>query len=91
MITRIGVQPVIASVGGAVGRQTYRVAEIVDGVEQEPSVEVSCSNDLTVGGNFNLVHWAGEASLFRVYRATGGMFAMIEDTSESRLIDAGDE
>lgn len=91
MITRIGVQPVIASVGGAAGRQTYRVAEVVDGNEEAPSSEVSCTNDLTVEGNFNLVHWGGEASLFRVYRATGGMFERIAETSESRFIDSGED
>ena len=89
MISRIGVQPVIASVGGAIGRQTYRVAEVVEDNEEEASVEVSCSNDLSVPGNFNLIHWQGEASLFRVYRATGGMFELVEETAESRIIDDG--
>jgi len=89
MITRIGVQPVIVSVGGAVGRQTYRVSELTDDGEQM-SVEVSCSNDLAVDGNFNLIHWSGEASPFRVYRATEGIFSLIAETSESRFIDTGD-
>lgn len=91
MISRIGVQPVIVSVGGAAARQTYRVAEVVDGVEQEPSNEVACNNDLSVDGNLNVVHWQGEASLFRVYRATGGIFTMITETGDSRFLDAGDD
>lgn len=91
MISRIGVQPVIASVGSAVARQTYRVAEVVDGNEEAPSVEVSCSNDLTVEGNFNLIHWQGEAGLFRVYRSAGGPFAQIIETEDSRFIDDGGE
>lgn len=91
MISRIGVQPVIVSVGGAVGRQTYRVAEVIDGAEEEPSVEVACANDLSIEGNFNMVHWLGEASLFRVYRASGGIFTMIAETADSRFIDVGEE
>jgi len=91
MISRIGVQPVIASMGGAAGRQTYRVAEIVEGEEAEPSNDVSCTNDLSVEGNFNIVHWSGEAELFRIYRATGGIFEMIAETAESRFIDVGEE
>lgn len=90
MISRIGVQPVIVSVGGAVARQAYRVAEVVDGAEEAPSNEVACANDLSVEGNCNVVHWQGEAALFRVYRATGGIFSMIVETSDSRFIDAGD-
>jgi hypothetical protein len=90
MISRIGVQPVIVSVGGAAGRQTYRVAEVVEGVEEEPSNEVACSNDLSIDGNLNVVHWQGEASLFRVYRATGGIFSMIAETADSRFLDTGE-
>jgi hypothetical protein len=91
MISRIGVQPIIASVGGAMGRQTYRVVEVVDGVEQEPSNEVACSNDLTVDGNFNMVHWRGEASLYRVQRSIGGAFVEIAELAESRFLDSGDD
>ena len=89
MISRIGVQPVVSSVGSGASRQTYRVGDMVDG-EEQMSNEVSCTNDLSVDGNVNLVHWHGEGALFRVYRSNGSGFEMLTETSESQFIDSGD-
>ncbi|EQB06229.1 hypothetical protein [Sphingobium baderi] len=89
MISRIGVQPVIVSVGPGEARQTYRVGEVTaDG--EDVSVEVSCTNDLSVDGNVNLVHWRGDAGPYRVYRSNGTGFVLLEETIESCLIDVGD-
>lgn len=84
-ITRIGVQPVITSVGTP-GLHSYRLVED-DG---EPSaLEVGCTNDLSVDGNVNFVHWQGEAALFRVQKARDGGFVQIGETDGSSFVDDG--
>lgn len=90
-ITRIGVQPVVVTPGQANARQTYRVVEIEDGKAGAESQEVSCSNDLSVGGNVNFIHWEGEAALYRVLRASDGPFRKIGEVEGSSFVDEGPE
>jgi hypothetical protein len=85
-ITRIGVQPVIVSAGQAAGTQTYCVGEVTPEGETV-SLAVSCTNDLSVEGNCNFVHWAGEGASYQVYKAEGGAFGLIGTVAASPFID----
>lgn len=84
-IQLIGVQPVIASIGEAQSTQAYRVGEV--GETETLSLAVSCTNDLSVAGNMNVVHWQGEGNSYRVYKADGGAFGLIGETDGGFLID----
>jgi hypothetical protein len=75
-MTRIGVQPVIAAFGDAPGTQAYIVGEVV-GTTETLSLAVSCTNDLSVEGNLNVVHWQGAGENYRVYKAQEGAFGLI--------------
>lgn len=85
-ITRIGVQPVVASAGQAAGKQTYRVGA-VSGDAEALSLEVSCINDLSIEGNRNIVHWQGDGSSYRIYKAEGGVFGLIGTVAADLFID----
>lgn len=89
IVTRAGVQPIVASATSAFARQTYRIVPLVDGEEGEPSQDVSCCNDLSVDGNMNFVHWSSEVPTVRIYRSTGGVFEPIADAEGSSYQDAG--
>lgn len=84
-IDRIGVQPIIAAAGNAVARQTYKVGDV--GESEVVSGEVSCTNDLSVAGNRNLVHWQGEGTSFRVYKSEGGPFGLIGTSDGDAFLD----
>jgi hypothetical protein len=85
-IQLIGVQPIVANVGEAAGPQSYCVGEVTaDG--ETVCTAVSCTNDLGVAGNMNLVHWQGEGDSYRIYKAAGGVFGLIGTTDGNYLID----
>lgn len=86
-ITRIGIQPVVATTGPAAGTQAYKVGEVT-GDQEAVSLEVACVNDLSAEGNLNLVHWQGEGQSYRVYKAEGGVFGLIGTPDASPFIDA---
>jgi hypothetical protein len=86
-ITRIGVQPVIVSAPTAERTQTYRVGEVTDAGELA-SCEVTCSNDLGLTGNVNVVHWSGESGNYRIYKkGEDGAFGLIKATDGLLFID----
>ncbi|KKW93962.1 hypothetical protein [Sphingobium chungbukense] len=87
MITRVGVQPVIATGGPAAGRQSYIVTSTEDGVEVTSPAVVSVSTDLGLAGNMNVVHWDGGNPPFRVYKSEGGAYGFIGTSKVRRLID----
>ncbi|WP_066681725.1 hypothetical protein [Sphingomonas sp. CCH9-E2] len=88
MIERIGVQPVIVTASPAMARQSYRVTE--SGEDGAVSLEVSCSNDLSMPGNGNYLHWASDAAgPFKVERSTGGVFVEIASVEAQFYMDAG--
>jgi len=68
-------------------KQRYVVSAIDDdsGQESLPSVEVSCTNDLTLKRNYNTVTWAGTGTRYRVFRADldGGFGYIGEATGTS--------
>jgi hypothetical protein len=85
-IQLIGVQPIVANVGEAAGSQAYCVGEVTaDG--EVVSLAVSCTNDLGIAGNMNLVHWQGEGTGYRIYKAADGVFGLIGTTDGNYLID----
>ena len=87
MISRIGVQPVISSASAAMGRQSYLVTATVDGEQTASPNVVACSNDLSLAGNMNLIHWDGQDAPFRVYKSVEGVFGLIGETDEKQMID----
>lgn len=88
MITHVGVQPIVASASPAAGRQSYIVTSIEEGKEVAATAVVTCSNDLGLAGNMNVVHWGGGEPPFRVYKAEGGAYGFIGTTKARQLIDA---
>lgn len=87
-IERIGVQPIIVS-AGAPGQQVYRLTELDGGTEGEPSVDVACTNDLSVDGNVNFIHWLADSNTVRVHRSLAGQFEPIADVEGTSYIDHG--
>ncbi|WP_028970158.1 hypothetical protein [Sphingomonas sp. URHD0057] len=85
-ITRIGVQPVIGSTGPAPGQQTYVVGE-VNGETETLSVAVGCVNDLSAGGNLNVVHWQGAGDNYRIYKAQEGVLGLIGESDGAVFLD----
>jgi hypothetical protein len=82
MITRIGAQPIVAQASPNAAQHTYVV---VQGKTQ--SLPITCTNDLTLKGNMNVIHWEGTGKTAEVYRASGGAFGYIGQSDEGRLID----
>lgn len=83
-ITRIGVQPVISQVGAAPGQQAYIVVE-----GDAKSLPAVCTNDLSIDGNMNFVHWQGDGGATNVYRSDGNTYGLIGASSDGRFIDDG--
>ncbi|HKY80280.1 MAG TPA: hypothetical protein VJM09_02270 [Sphingobium sp.] len=88
MITRIGVQPIIVAGSPAAGRQSYVVTSMDGEIEVASPNSVTCTNDLSLAGNMNVVHWDGSEAPFRVYKAVEGTYGFIGETNDKRLIDA---
>jgi len=85
-ITRIGVQPIISSSGQAAAEQTYKVGEVA-GEGETVSLAVGCTNDLSVEGNCNVIHWLGQGESYRIYKSTAGCFGLIGAVESSIFID----
>lgn len=86
-IERIGVQPIVAASTPGAARQVYRVVEL--GGDGATSVEVSCTNDLSVDGNANYVHWTSTAPTCRIERSIGGIFEPLGETAAGVYVDHG--
>lgn len=82
MITRIGAQPIVAQASPNASQHTYIVVE-----GKAKSLPIAITNDLTLKGNMNVVHWEGTAKSAKVYRASGGAFGLIGQSGDGRLID----
>ncbi|RSY83117.1 hypothetical protein DAH66_12675 [Sphingomonas koreensis] len=86
-IERLGVQPIVAASTAAAAKQVYRVVELGEG--GETSLEVGCTNDLSVEGNANYVHWSATAETCRVERSIGGLFEPLGETADGFYVDRG--
>ena len=71
--------------------QHYKVTAILaDGVtESLPSADATCTNNLTLAGNFNTVAWSAYAgaSRYNVYKQRGGSYGYIGNTTTLSLVD----
>lgn len=92
-IVGIGVQPVISQASPYASQQAYRVVALIDGEPQDASNTIACTNDLSLAGNMNVVHWQDDNSetptAFRIYKAANGGFGLIGETAGAtkRFID----
>lgn len=68
-------------------QQKYVVTAVqADGVtESLPSAPATCTNNLTLAGNFNTITWTGAngASRYNVYKLRGGIYGYIGQTTPS--------
>lgn len=73
--------------------QRYKVTTVAPDLVNEslPSAEVSCSNNLTLAGNYNTISWTAIGSGYRyyVYKLRGGVYGYIgqADTSSPSVVD----
>lgn len=71
--------------------QTYLVTAVASDLVTESlaSSQASCSNNLTLAGNFNTISWSASvgAARYYVYKKRGGVFGFIGQTTTLSLVD----
>ena len=80
-----------ATVGAGATTYSYKITAIDEdtGEESLPTSAATCTNDLTVAGNYNTVSWTGASGAERyiVYKDDGGIYGLIGGTTGTSLID----
>lgn len=80
-----------ATVGAGATTYSYKITAIDEdtGEESLPTSAASCTNDLTVAGNYNTVTWtaASGAERYIVYKDDGGIYGLIGGTTGTSLKD----
>lgn len=81
----------VATVGAGATTYSYKITAIDEdtGEESLPSSVASCTNNLTVAGNYNTVSWTAVAGAERyiVYKAESGVYGLIGGTTGTSLLD----
>jgi hypothetical protein len=71
--------------------QHYKVTALLADLVTESlaSVDATCTNNLTLAGNFNTISWSavGSAARYYVYKQRGGTYGYIGQTTTLSLID----
>lgn len=80
-----------ATVGAGAITYRYKITAIDEdtGEESLPTSAASCTNDLTVAGNYNTVTWtaASGAERYIVYKEDNGVYGLIGGTTGTSFID----
>lgn len=80
-----------ATVGSGATTYSYKITAIDEdgGEESLPTSAASCTNDLTIAGNYNTVTWTGASGAERyiVYKNDNGVYGLIGGTTGTSFID----
>lgn len=79
------------TVGAGATTYSYKITAIDDdtGEESLPTSAATCTNDITIAGNYNTVTWtaASGAERYIVYKNDGGVHGLIGGTTGTSFID----
>ena len=80
-----------ATVGSGATTYGYKITAVDEdtGEESLPTSAATCTNDLTVSGNYNTVGWTGASGAQRyiVYKDDNGVYGLIGGTTGTSFID----